>query len=131
MEPPKSPLMNKDGAVLDPPEQQPPSLYDGPRASEESMEKIKGLEKDVDEVTGIMNKNVINMLQRGENLEDLSKKAETIQDSSKEFARTAGTVKKKLWWNNVKMGIIVAGVLLVLIIGGVAYGIISSNKEND
>lgn len=135
-EPPRtSPQISKDGAVSDPaagpPQQQPPSLYDGPRASEASMDKTKQVQKETDEVAGIMHQNVDKMLERGEALGDLNKKTEDLQVSSNQFAKHSAAVKKKLWWKNVKMGIIVASVLLVLIIGGVAYGVISSKKKKD
>lgn len=128
------PTVGKDVVIDDPaksakPSQEPPSLYDGPRASEASMDKTKHVQQQVDEVTGIMNKNVDSMLERGENLNDLTQKTEQLQQSSQQFSKNAAAVKRKLWWKNVKLGIIVASVILMLVIAAVTYGVITSKKD--
>lgn len=118
-----------EGTVVAGQPQEAPSLYDGPKAAEGSLEKTQQRQKEVEEVTDIMNKNVDNMLVRGENLQDLSQQTETLQTSSKQFSKNAEAVKKKLWWKNVKMGIIVAAILLVIIIAVIVWSVMSNKKD--
>ena len=71
--------------------------------------RIAEVQKELEDAQVMMNKNVDKMLFRGESLEDLSKRSETLQDSSNKFAEHAAEVKNKLWWKNFRtliMGVI-------------------------
>jgi vesicle-associated membrane protein 4 len=114
-----------------PPGTEPAPLYEGPRVAEGSLDKTQKRQQEVDEVKGIMEQNVNTMLERGENLQDLTTQTETLQNSSQQFSKNAAAVKKKLWWKNVKMGIIVAAILLVIVIAIVAWAVISNKKKGN
>ena len=128
-------LPTEDLANTDPPpDQLPPESsnvpYTGPSASKESEEKVSRIQKETDEVTHVMQGNVDQMLTRGESMQDLSKQTETLQTSSQVFAANAAAVKQKLWWKNVKTGIIVAAIILLIIIAIVVYFVISSKQKH-
>jgi t-SNARE complex subunit (syntaxin) len=113
-----------------PPQEPAGEMYNGPKSTKESEEKISRIQKQTDEVTQVMKGNVDQMLTRGESMQDLTKQTETLQTSSQVFAENAAAVKKKLWWKNVKTGIIVAAIILLIIIAIVVYFVISSKNKH-
>jgi hypothetical protein len=120
---PRSPKMSEgepQSQGAPPPGQQPTEspgqLYEGPRASKESRDKISRLQKETEDVTGVMRGNVDQMLSRGESMQDLSKQTESLQSSSKVFATKATAVKRKLWWKNFRTMIIVSFIVILIVI---------------
>ena len=117
---PKESMNEAENPNAPPPGQQssepPQQLYEGPRASKGSQEKISKLQKETDEVTNVMRGNVDQMLARGESMQDLSKQTENLQTSSQAFASKAAAVKKKLWWKNFRTILIVAMIVLLIVL---------------
>merc|ERR1711970_1591213 len=85
----------------------------------------------VREVVGIMRGNVEKVLERDQKLSQLDDRADALQAGASQFETQAGKLKRKYWWRNCKMWIIlgiVATVVLVIIIISVTTG---SNKSDD
>jgi hypothetical protein len=126
---PTSPKTATEGANTHPPGLQPSGsphdLYEGPRATKESQDKISRLQKETDEVTNVMKGNVDSMLTRGESMRDLSKQTEDLQTSSQVFASKASSVKRKLWWKNVRTTAIIIAVILTIIIVFVGFNVLT------
>ncbi|PNH06023.1 hypothetical protein TSOC_007676 [Tetrabaena socialis] len=74
----------------------------------------KKASKDVDEVKGIMTENIEKVLARGEKLELLTDKTENLMNEADRFQRTGRTLRRKMWWQNCKMKIVVAMAVLLL-----------------
>jgi len=74
-------------------------------------DKVNRMKSQVDEVKVIMSKNIENILERGDNLQNLEDKTEILSEQSRTFQATTKKVKRKTWWENMKMKI-------VLIVGG-------------
>jgi hypothetical protein len=70
----------------------------------------------VDEVIGIMHKNVENVLERDRKLGDLEERADALQDGCAQFEKQAAAMKNKFWLENLKM-IIASGIIGVIVLG--------------
>jgi len=102
----------------------PPTGADGKAAipSKDDIMKIKAQKKmqqqqaEVDEVIGIMHKNVENVLERDSKLSELEERADALQDGSAQFEKQAGALKNKFWLENLK-SMIAMGVVAVIVLG--------------
>merc|ERR1719384_1658736 len=56
----------------------------------------------VDEVIGIMGKNIENVLERDSKLSALEERADALQDGSAQFEKRAASLKNKFWLENLK-----------------------------
>lgn len=72
----------------------------------------------MDEVVGIMRVNVEKVLERDQKLSELDQRADALQHGASQFEQQAGKLKRKQWWANMKMMIImgIIGVVLLIII---------------
>ncbi|KAG7028772.1 putative vesicle-associated membrane protein, partial [Cucurbita argyrosperma subsp. argyrosperma] len=93
--------------------------YGGGKASTAAAKKISKLAKvkaQVSEVKGVMMENIEKVLDRGEKIELLVDKTENLRSQAQDF-RTQGTkMKRKMWYQNMKMKLIVFGIVLALIL---------------
>jgi vesicle-associated membrane protein 2 len=100
-----------------------PHLPPPPNSSSGSQPQNKRLQQTqqkVDEVVGIMRVNVEKVLERDQKLSELDHRADALQHGASQFEQQAGKLKRKQWWANVKMMIImgIIGVVLLIIIIG-------------
>ena len=63
-----------------------------------------------------MRDNVNKVLERDVKLGELDARAENLEAASNSFATSAKRVRKKMWWENLKMKLIIGGVLLAILI---------------
>ncbi|XP_052894671.1 vesicle-associated membrane protein 3 isoform X1 [Anopheles moucheti] len=80
--------------------------------------RLKQTQAQVDEVVGIMRVNVEKVLERDQKLSELDQRADALQHGASQFEQQAGKLKRKQWWANMKMMIImgVVGVVLLTVI---------------
>lgn len=74
----------------------------------------------VDDVLGIMRVNVEKVLERDHKLSELDNRADALQEGGRRFEQQAQKLKRKYWWKNLKMMIIlgvIGLVILIIIIG--------------
>lgn len=67
-----------------------------------------------------MRVNVEKVLERDQKLSELDSRADALQHGASQFEQQAGKLKRKHWWANIKMMIImgvIGAVLLIIIIG--------------
>ena len=64
------------------------------------------------------------VIERGEKIEILVKKSETLSEQSLDMKNTARTVKNKMWWKNKKIliGIIIIVLILIFLLLGIICG---------
>lgn len=70
-----------------------------------------------------MRVNVEKVLERDQKLSELDHRADALQHGASQFEQQAGKLKRKQWWANMKMMIImgiIGVVLLIIIIGELA-----------
>ncbi|KAJ3413256.1 hypothetical protein HDV05_008242 [Chytridiales sp. JEL 0842] len=83
--------------------------------ADSSTRNMQQIQHQVDEVVGIMQGNIQNAITRGETIHSLSQKTDDLQTASVNFKKSATGVKRGMWWKDVKMGVVVVGVVLVLV----------------
>ncbi|XP_003747368.1 vesicle-associated membrane protein 2 [Galendromus occidentalis] len=88
--------------------------------SESNNDKLEEVKQQVDDVVDIMHDNLKSVMQRGDNLTDLSSRADQLEENAKAFEKQAVTLKRKQWWQNMKMKIIL-GIILAVIIAIIIY----------
>lgn len=88
--------------------------YSRPVVEEPEASKVDEVRNQLDELKGIMVKNIDSLTQRGENLNLLIDKTEDLSSSSVTFKKTSTNLARKLLWKNIKLTVI--GIVIVVII---------------
>lgn len=73
-----------------------------------------------------MRVNVEKVLERDQKLTELDQRADALQHGASQFEQQAGKLKRKQWWANMKMMIIMGAIgviLLIIIIGECTFEI--------
>ncbi|CAF3869131.1 unnamed protein product [Rotaria magnacalcarata] len=96
---------------------------DAVRYTPSSVQKLQG------EVTGIMKDNIRLELERGGKLDDLETKSDMLNEGSRQFAIHAQKLKKKYWWKNCRMWVILGSVIAIIIIIIVVAVVIKTKKS--
>ncbi|GER50076.1 vesicle-associated membrane protein [Striga asiatica] len=82
----------------------------------EEISKLAKVKAQVSEVKGVMMENIEKVLDRGEKIELLVDKTENLRSQAQDF-RTQGTkMKRKMWIQNMKIKLIVFGIVLCLLL---------------
>lgn len=97
--------------MMDP--ENPPS-HDPARAAASS--KLQSTQKQVNEVVDIMKTNVERIMEREEKLSSLDERANNLSMSASQFQTTSGKLKRKYWWKNLKMMLILGCVITLIIV---------------
>ncbi|KAK7355362.1 hypothetical protein VNO80_14617 [Phaseolus coccineus] len=80
----------------------------------EEINKLAKVKAQVSEVKGVMMENIEKVLDRGEKIEMLVDKTDNLRSQAQDF-RTQGTkVKRKMWVQNMKIKLIVFGIVVAL-----------------
>ncbi|ORY03093.1 synaptobrevin [Basidiobolus meristosporus CBS 931.73] len=81
-----------------------------------SQNKAQGIQKQVDEVVGIMQNNVERVMERGEKLDSLNNKADQLEAGALRFKQGTNRVRKAMWWKNMKLKLIIAAIVVIILI---------------
>ncbi|KAH9524955.1 Vesicle-associated membrane protein 4 [Bulinus truncatus] len=90
----------------------------GPKVNTDKLRsdpKINRLQGQVDEVVDIMKSNVSKVIERGDRLEDLQDKSESLSSHSDMFRARSKSLHNTMWWKNCRMKLIIAGVVVVIV----------------
>ncbi|KAK7303796.1 hypothetical protein RJT34_14713 [Clitoria ternatea] len=82
----------------------------------EEIEKLIKVKAQVSEVKSIMLENIDKALDRGENLTILADKTETLRSQAQDFRKQGTQVRRKMWYQNMKIKLVVLGILLFLVL---------------
>ncbi|KAJ4802310.1 Vesicle-associated membrane protein 727 [Rhynchospora pubera] len=82
----------------------------------EEMSKLSKLKAQITEVKGIMMDNIEKVLDRGEKIELLVDKTETLQFQADSFQRHGRQLRRKMWLQNLQFKLMVAGAIFVFIL---------------
>eukprot|EP00834_Sanchytrium_tribonematis_P006090 NODE_418_length_7796_cov_0.461868.p11 type:complete len:100 gc:universal NODE_418_length_7796_cov_0.461868:5563-5264(-) len=85
-------------------------------ASPPKNSNTKQLQGEVNEVVGIMQDNIHKVMERGENLDNLQNKTESLQESSMQFRRGANRVRRQMWWRDMKVKLLIGGTIIIIIV---------------
>jgi Synaptobrevin/Regulated-SNARE-like domain len=83
--------------------------------SPENVDKIASVSLQVDAVKGQMNQNIQQVLRNTENVETLLTQTDDMRNEANTFNRSAGAVKNKMWYQNLKMQILIAVLVIILV----------------
>ncbi|KAI9228043.1 MAG: synaptobrevin-domain-containing protein [Piptocephalis tieghemiana] len=92
-------------------------------------DKAKNVHKQVDEVVGIMQNNIDKVMERGENLNSINAKAEDLERGAMNFRSGANRVRKRMWWKDMKLRIIIAIVIIILLVVIIVPIAVNANKQ--
>ncbi|KAJ2008714.1 Vesicle membrane receptor protein (v-SNARE) [Coemansia thaxteri] len=84
--------------------------------SNHTNSKGRKVQEEVDKVVDIMNENIQMVVARGEDLKVLDDRTGQLHEGASQFRRGATDVRKKMWWRNMKLKIILAIIVIILII---------------
>lgn len=79
-------------------------------------DNVSKLRSQVDEVKEVMTQNIERVLERGDRLDDLVDKTEDLENSAATFQKTSRKIRKKYFWRNMKMKILIVVVVTVIIV---------------
>ncbi|CAH9086279.1 unnamed protein product [Cuscuta epithymum] len=82
----------------------------------EEMDKIAKVKAQVNEVKGVMMGNIEKVLDRGEKIELLVDKTDNLRSQAQDFRKQGTKMKRKMWFENMKIKLVVAGILALLIL---------------
>lgn len=76
---------------------------------------ITNAQKEIDDVRGIMTRNIEGLLERGERIDLLVDKTDRLGGSAREFRVRSRGLKRQMWWKNIKlMALLVLVVVLII-----------------
>ncbi|KAH1081513.1 hypothetical protein E1A91_D11G153100v1 [Gossypium mustelinum] len=82
----------------------------------EEVSKIAKVKAQVSEVKGVMMENIEKVLDRGEKIELLVDKSENLRSQAQDFRQQGTQMRRKMWLQNMKIKLIVLGILIALIL---------------
>ncbi|KAL2339041.1 hypothetical protein Fmac_013487 [Flemingia macrophylla] len=82
----------------------------------EEIEKLIKVKAQVSEVKSIMLENIDKAIDRGENITILADKTETLHSQAQVFRKKGTQVRRKMWYQNMKIKLVVLGILLLLVL---------------
>lgn len=77
--------------------------------------RLQQTQAQVDEVVGIMRVNVEKVMEREQKISELDDRADKLREGADRFEKQAGRLKRKMWWKNLKMMIILGSIGAVFI----------------
>lgn len=80
------------------------------------VDKLAAVSAKVESVKLVMQDNVDIALQNCVKLESIEKAAEELQQQAGVFKRNANDLRKKMWWKNLKMKLILGAVILAILL---------------
>nr|KAG5692675.1 hypothetical protein BaRGS_028475 [Batillaria attramentaria] len=80
--------------------------------SKGGKDSVSRLQSQVDEVKDVMTQNIEKVMERGDRLDDLMDKTEELEASAANFQRTSRKIRKRYWWKNKKMTLILCGIAI-------------------
>ncbi|XP_070790574.1 vesicle-associated membrane protein 1 [Pituophis catenifer annectens] len=81
--------------------------------------RLQQTQAQVEEVVDIMRVNVDKVLERDQKLSELDERADALQAGAQVFESSAAALKRKYWWKNCKM-MIMLGVICAIVVIAIA-----------
>lgn len=77
---------------------------------------LTNVRREIDDVRGIMTRNIEGLLERGERIDLLVDKTDRLGGSAREFRVRSRGLKRTMWWKNVKLMALLAVVLALIVV---------------
>ncbi|GAA5825265.1 hypothetical protein JCM5353_005933 [Sporobolomyces roseus] len=78
--------------------------------------RTQAIQAQIDDTVGIMRDNINKVAERGERLDALQDKTDTLAQSAQGFRKGANRVRKRMWWKDMKMRMLIAAGIAILVI---------------
>ncbi|KAJ1377224.1 Synaptobrevin [Sesbania bispinosa] len=82
----------------------------------EEISKLAKVKAQVSEVKGVMMENIEKVLDRGEKIELLVDKTEDLRSQAQDFRQQGTKIRRKMWFQNMKIKLIVLAIIIALIL---------------
>jgi len=82
----------------------------------DEMNKLAKVQQQISEVKGVMMENIEKVLDRGEKIELLVDKTENLRSQAQDFRQQGTQMRRKMWLQNMKIKLIVLGIIIALIL---------------
>ncbi|XP_030532693.1 vesicle-associated membrane protein 721-like [Rhodamnia argentea] len=82
----------------------------------EEISKLAKVKAQVSEVKGVMMENIEKVLDRGEKIELLVDKTDNLRSQAQDFRQQGTKMRRKMWMQNMKIKLIVLGIIIALIL---------------
>ncbi|KAL9436258.1 hypothetical protein AB3S75_022331 [Citrus x aurantiifolia] len=82
----------------------------------EEISKLAKVKAQVSEVKGVMMDNIEKVLDRGEKIELLVDRTENLRSQAQDFRQQGTQMRRKMWFQNMKIKLIVLGIIIALIL---------------
>lgn len=93
-----------------------------------SVDKTSKILGQVDAVKGQMQDNIASMLKNTEKAEDMAVKSEQLNEQASVFKKRSTDLKKQMQWKNLKMTLILGGVILLVVLVVVVPLVVRAKK---
>ncbi|KAL1791204.1 vesicle-associated membrane protein 1 [Sigmodon hispidus] len=93
----------------------------GPPPNLTSNRRLQQTQAQVEEVVDIMRVNVDKVLERDQKLSELDDRADALQAGASQFESSAAKLKRKYWWKNCKMMIMLGAICAIIVVVIVIY----------
>nr|CAB3462760.1 unnamed protein product [Digitaria exilis] len=92
----------------------------------EEVSRLSKVKAQVNQVKGVMMENIDKVIDRSEQIDGLVTRTEQLHDQAADFRQQGARVRRKMWYQNMKIKLIVLGIviaLILIIILSVCHGI--------
>ncbi|KAF2121376.1 synaptobrevin-domain-containing protein [Lophiotrema nucula] len=86
------------------------------------QDAIRTLQGEMDETRGIMTENIERILERGERINLLVDKTDHLSHNARDFRVRSRGLRRRMWWKNVKLMVLLIVVVIFLIYLFVGFG---------
>ncbi|KAF8571096.1 hypothetical protein P879_01804 [Paragonimus westermani] len=90
--------------------------------------RLQQTQAQVNEVVDIMRVNVDKVLERDQKLSELDGRADALQAGASQFEASAGKLKRKFWWKNCKMLLLLSTLITILAVVVIVW-VVSEQKS--
>ncbi|KAL7419042.1 tyrosyl-tRNA synthetase [Cryptotrichosporon argae] len=97
-------------------------------AAKDQKAKIAETQREIELVKDQLGRNIVAIQERGERLDHLTERTDHLRDQSKLFNSTSGSVRRKMWWKNMKWTILIA-LLVICVLGSIIGGVVRARDQ--
>lgn len=86
------------------------------------QDAFRNVQSEIENVRGIMTENIERVLERGERIDLLVDKTDRLGGSARDFRVRSRGLKRRMWWKNVKLMVLLVVVIVFLLYLVVGFG---------
>jgi len=83
---------------------------------------FRNVQREIDDVRGIMTENIERVLERGERIDLLVDKTDRLGGSARDFRVRSRGLRRKMWWKNARLMVLLVVVCIFLLYLFIGFG---------